>query len=108
MPILGTLLGSIFTNLVGVFTQWFSKKVALGAAAVATFATLTGVLWLGIGAALSSMVVMVPVDSAILLGMYVAIPSNAQSVISATIAADTAIALYKWNAENLRLLSYIT
>lgn len=108
MPLLGGLLVSIFSHLVGFFVQWMSKKIAIGAAAVAVFLSLTLALWAAVGAILNTVVVMLPADSGILMGMWVAIPDNAQAVVAATIACDTAIALYRWNVENLRLMAYIT
>lgn len=108
MPILGGLLVSIFSGLIDFFIRWFGKKAAIGAAAVAVFAGLTVALWAAIGAALSTVAVLVPADSSVLIGLWVATPDNAQSVIAATIACDTAIALYRWNVENLRLMAYIT
>lgn len=108
MPILGSLLVSMFGGLVGFFTQWLTKKVAIGVAAVATFTALTLTLWSAIGAAMMTVVAVVPSDSALLIGLWVAWPDNAHTCIAATIAADTAIALYKWNTESLRILSTIT
>lgn len=108
MPILAGLLASIFSGIVGFLTRWLSKKLAFGIAAVAVFASLTLVLWAAIGAALSTVVVMIPGDSRVLMGLWVAIPDNAQTILAATVAADTAIALYRWNVENLRLLAYVT
>lgn len=108
MPMLATLLVSIFNGLVNFFAAWMSKKIALGVAAVALFSTLTLGLWAAIGLSFTGLVAMIPSDSAILIGLWVAVPDNAQPCIAATIAADTAIALYRWNVENLRLMAYIT
>lgn len=108
MPVLAGLLVSMFSCLVDFFVRWLTKKAAIGLAAVAVFAGLTLVLWAAIGAALATVVAVVPADSYFLMGMWVAIPDNAQAVVSATVACDTAIALYRWNVQNLRLMSYVT
>lgn len=108
MPLLGSMLINLFTGLITYFCQWFTKKVAIGAAAVATFSALTLVLWAAIGAVMGTIVYAVPGDSAFMTGLWVALPGNASACFAATIAADTAVALYKWNQENLRLMAYIT
>lgn len=108
MNILGGLLVGIFSGLTDFFVRFVTKKTALGAAAVTVFSGLTLALFASIGALLQGIVAVFPTDSAILMGLWVAIPDNTQAVVSAVIAADTAVALYRWNVENLRLLSYIT
>jgi len=108
MPVFAGLFVSLFSGLVSFFVQWFSKKLALGLAAVTVFGGLTLALWGAIGLGLSGIVAMLPADSGLLTGLWVATPPNAQACIAATIAADTAVALYKWNVENLRLMAYIT
>ena len=108
MPILASLFTSLFSGLAGLFAITVSRKVAFGFAAIGTFATLTVALYGAIGVLYTGVTSMIPVDSAILMGMWVATPDNAQSVIAATIACDSAIALYRWNVENVRLLAYVT
>lgn len=108
MPWLATLLVSIFNALVNFFVVWFTKKTAIGLAAIAVFFTLTVGLWTIVGTSLHALTYALLDHPGFLMGLWVAVPSNAQACISATIAADTAIALYKWNNENLRLMAYIT
>ena len=108
MPILAGLLVSIFSALVSLFVRWVTKKFAIGMAAVAVFATLTLLLWGAIGLALSGVAATFSYDSGFSIGLWVAVSYNGQALAAATVAADTAIALYKWNVENLRLLAYVT
>lgn len=108
MPILAGLLVSIFSGLVQFFAKWFTKKLAIGVAAVAVFATLTLTLWAAIGLVLAGVAATFSYDSGFVIGLWVAFSYNGQALLAATVAVDTAIALYRWNVENLRLLAYIT
>lgn len=108
MPVLASLLVSMFTALLNMFATWLTKKVAIGLAAVTTFAALTLALWTAIGLALNGISAVSGYDSGVAIGLWVAFSTNGQMVLSATVAADTAIALYRWNSENLKLMAYIT
>lgn len=108
MPIIAGFLVSIFSAITGFFAKWLSKKLAIGLSAVAVFASLTGVLWAVIGAALSTITIALPSDSFLLMGLWIAVPDSAQVIIAATVSADTAVALYRWNVQNLKLLTYVT
>jgi len=108
MPILAGLLVSIFSGLVAFFVKYFSKKLAIGVAAVAVFAGLTLTLWAALGLALSGLVAVMPGENGFAIGLWVAVSYNGQVLAAVTVAADSAIALYKWNVENLRLMAYIT
>lgn len=108
MPVLAGLLVNLFGGLIGWLGRWFGKRVAIGGAAVLTFSGLTVSLYVGVGLLLKSIVWIVPSESWILMGMWVALPDHTQALISVAIAGDTAIALYRWNRENLRLMAYIT
>lgn len=108
MGIIAGLLAGLFSGLTDFFVKWFTKKVAIGVAAVTVFAGLTLALFGTISALFVGLISYLPADSALLVGLWVAFPPNLPAVMSALIAADTAIALYRWNVENLKLLSYIT
>ena len=108
MPMLSVLFVSIYNGLVNFAVTWFSKKLAVGIAAVATFASLTSILWAAVSLALNIVVAVVPSDSGILMGLWVACPDNLIPCLSATLTADAAIFVYRWNAENLRLMAYVT
>ncbi len=109
MPLLAVWIGSLFAGLAGWFAQWMSKKVAFGAAAVATFGLLTVALVGAMQALLAGIVLTFPeTHTMVLTIMWLGIPDNATTCIAVCLSADTAIALYRWNVENLRLVSYIT
>lgn len=107
MPLLASLLVTMFGNLAAWFGAWLSKKAALAAAAVATFSVLTVAFYAAMTALLAGLVTAFPggVLSSIL---WMAVPDSAPLVVAATIGADTAVALYRWNVTNLKLTSYIT
>lgn len=108
MPMLAALMVSIFNGLINFFVTYFSKKVAIGLAAVAIFFTLTVSLFTVMTTAFSALVYQFPADSSLAMGLWVAVPPNFLACLSAAVACDTAVALYRWNVENLRILSYIT
>lgn len=107
MPLLAGLLLSLFGSLAGFFVQWFTKKVAFAVAAIATFAALTVALYIGMSLLLSGLSVTFP-GGVLQTFLWLAVPDSAPVAIAAMIGADTAISLYKWNVENLRLASYVT
>lgn len=108
MPLLSALILGLFTGLADFFTRWFTKKIAFAAAAVAAFTALTVTLWGVMTAAIAAIAVSLPSDPGVLLGLWLAIPDNGPAVVSAVFAFDAALALYRWNVENLKLASYVT
>ena len=108
MPILAGLLVSMFSGLVQFLAKWFTKKLAIGVAAVGTFGVLTLALWAAIGLAYAGVAATFSYDSGVAIGLWVAFSYNGQALLAACVAVDTAVALYRWNVENLRLMAYIT
>ncbi len=107
MPLLGGLLISLFAQLAAFLAHWVGKKAALGAAAVATFGVLTVGLYGALALGLNAVALAWPggVGGTFL---WLAVPDIVPTCIAATIACDTAVALYRWNSENLRLLATVT
>lgn len=107
MPLLAGLLVTMFGSLAAWFGAWLSKKAALAAAAISTFGVLTVAFYAGMTALFSGLITVFPGG---VLGsvIWMAVPDSAAATIAATIGADTAVALYRWNVENLRLASYVT
>lgn len=60
MPLLGALIKSLFVLLIGVFSQWVTKKLAIALAVSVVFATLTAAMVLALQAFASSAVVPMP------------------------------------------------
>ena len=108
MPILAGLFASLFASLAGFFGAWLTKKAAFAAAAISVFALLTVGLMALIATSISAVLVLPGLPAAVAQGMRMFIPDNLPAVASVVIASDAAIALYRWNVENLKLASYIT
>jgi hypothetical protein len=108
MPLLAGLISGLFASLANFIGAWVTKKVAFGVAAVATFAALTiamlGVLTGFIDAALAVGVL----PASVIFGFAYFMPASFPACVAAIVAADIAIALYKWNVENLKILAYVT
>jgi len=107
MPILAGLLLSLFTGFASFLAQWLTKKAAFAVAAIATFGLLTIAFYATLSVILNSLVAAVP-SGALPTLLWLAVPDVLPGVIAAMIATDTAVALYTWNVENLRLASYVT
>lgn len=108
MPLLGGLFMLLFSALTEFFVKYVTKKMALMAAAVATFIALTLGFWAAVTAALAGIAYTFPGGSAVAVGVWLMVPDNAPACFSALLAVDTAVGLYRWNVENLRLASYVT
>lgn len=108
MPILAGLLVALFDKLLAYFAQYFTKKVALGLSAVAIFAGLTTALMVTLKALITGAMAFLPSYPGMEVAAWVAVPGNLVPALSACIATDSAVALYRWNVENLKILAYIT
>lgn len=108
MPLLAGFLGGLFAGLADFFARWFTKKVAFAAAAVATFAALTLALYGAVSALLAGVVLSFPGGGPVAAGVWLMVPDNGPLCVAAMVSIDTAVALYRWNVENLRLAAYIT
>lgn len=103
MPLLGALLAGLFASLAEFFAKWLTKKVAFGAAAVTVFATLTTALFAVAQTAASALIASVP--SGLDFAFWLVNTSAMLSVMSVVVSLDAAIALYRWNVSNLRLVT---
>lgn len=108
MPILAGLLQGLFGALAGFFGQWIAKKAAFAVAAVAVFSGLTVAFYAGLSLLLNVGVASLPSWQGMEWAVYMAVPNNLPGVIAAVLSADAAAALYRWNVENLKILSYVT
>lgn len=108
MPLLAGWMTTLFASLSGFFGQWLSKKLAFAAAAVGVFSGLTVALYAGLSAALTGLSATFPDWPGMQWAMYMAVPENLPAVVAAVIAGDAALALYRWNVENLKIMAYIT
>lgn len=108
MPILAGLLVTLFGSLFQAFLKFASQKVALAAAAITTFGALTVALLAGLSTIIAGLHATLPNMPGLMTGIWVAMPDSTVPCIGAYFAADTAIALYAWNTQNLRLAAYVT
>ncbi len=108
MPLLGALLTGLFAAIAEFFAKYVSKKVAFAAAAIAVFSGLTGALALALSALVTAAYIALPDIPGLHLGIWIAMPDNAPTLLSAAISLDTAVALYRWNVTNLRLASTVS
>ncbi len=108
MPLLGGLFVGLFSGLVDFFVKYVTKKTAFAAAAVATFAVLTVAFYAAISLALVGIAYSFPGGGAVAIGVWLVVPDNAPACLSAIVGVDTAVGLYRWNLENMRLAAYVT
>jgi len=107
MPILAGWISSLFISFSGLLAAYFTKKVALIVAAVATFAGLTTALFVGMAGLVASLVMAFPLGGLTATGVWLFLPDNALPCISAMISADTMLSLYFWQKKNLEYALYV-
>lgn len=103
---LGNLLVGFVTSVVAYFGLQLSKKTVFAAAAVAAFVALTSACIMVIKAAALGIVYALPAFMAPTIGML--IPTNFAACVGAIMSAKTAVLIYRYHTETLRLVSYIT
>jgi len=104
MPILGSLLVTLFGGLATFFVRFLAVRAAAVTAAIATFVALTAALY---GSALALQAGLeVAFPSIVLTGVWLFVPDNAVACLAACIGCDTACALYRWNTGTLRLAAF--
>lgn len=108
MPLLAGLFLNLFGGLAGYFGAWVSKKLAFALAAVGVFTAITIALYALLSGLLNGLAALMPNWPGMEWAIYMAVPSNLPAVVAAVIAADSAVALYRWNVENLKILAYVT
>lgn len=108
MPLLGGMFMGLFAGLMQFFVKYVTKKTALIAAAIATFAVLTLGFWSAVTVAIAGIAWTFPSGGGVAIGVWLMVPDNAPVCLSACLGVDTAVGLYRWNIENLRLASYVT
>jgi len=103
-------LGNLFVGLVTSVVSWFglqlAKKTVFATAAVAAFLALTAACVIALKAAAIGIVYALPGFMAPSIGML--LPPNLTACIGALMSAKTAVMIYRYHVENLKLVSYIT
>jgi len=103
---LGNLLLTFVTQVISYFGLRLGQKTLFATAAVAAFAALTAACILAIKALAVGIVYALPPWAAPGIGML--IPGNMAACIGAIVGARTAVAIYRYHVEGLKLASYIT
>jgi hypothetical protein len=105
MPLLSSLLGWLFVGLAEFLGKWLTKKAATGVAGVAVFATLTTAMLTAAALTINGLIPSLPGGTYISLGLWLAVPDNGPAVVSACLATDAAVAVYRWNVSNLNIVN---
>lgn len=109
MPMLAVWLGNLLVGLVSSIVTYFalrlSKKTIFATAAIAAFLALTGACVAVIKAAAVAIIYNLP-GWASSIGML--LPTNTAACIGALVSAKTAVTIYRYQVETLKLASYIT
>lgn len=104
MPILGSLLVSLFGGLAGFFVKFLGVRAAAVAAALTTFGTLTVALYAAVAAVAAGLQTTFP--AIVLTGVWLFVPDNATACVAACIACDSLCALYRWNTGTLKIAAF--
>lgn len=100
---------ALFSGLAGFFAKWVAQKTAFAAAAIGTFGILTVGLYAVLSGLLAGLMATFPASGGVVATLVWAVtPPQLPAGIAAVISAETAITLYRWNVENLRLAAYVT
>ena len=105
MPILGSLLTSLFAGIVAWLTMYVTRKVAFGLASVAAMTAMTAALYVvmrSVMAGLNSQVVGLPELWAMILA--VSVPPAAPYCLASYMTIWTACTVYVWQRDLLHVL----
>ena len=94
---LGSLLGSLFTGLVGAFAAYMTKRLAIVLAVVAAIAALTTGFFLALYGIASGLATVAP--SFVVLAWSLFVPSNLPVLISAALTVRVMRWAYDWNVK---------
>ncbi len=100
MPLLGSLLVSLFGAIASFFAQYFGKKLTIGLALVATMTTITGALLLAMRGLVAAVAPVIGGGN-FATGIGIAIPYNASACFTAVVSCWTLCTLYTWKRKAL-------
>lgn len=93
MPILGTLVLTLFTGLVDFLVVYFTRTVAIKLAFGALIVTAFGVLSVSINVAVSALAYSMP--STLVTAFAFLFPANVVNCVAAVIACDSVVAGFR-------------
>lgn len=106
MPVLGGLLTSLFVQLAELFALYVGRKLAAAAAGIAVFGAITATLFVALAATVQALFVALPANSAVLTGVWIAVPDNGPACIATALAAELALTVYRMNVMNVQFGVY--
>lgn len=103
---LAGFLAKLFGKNLDFFADVITKRVALTAAVIGIIIGMMATLYAGVTAILNGIVYIMP-DFIVTAASWI-VPDNLNECVFAYLAAETAIAVYKWQKEQIKLSMYIT
>lgn len=107
MQFLAAFLLAVSGGFISWVAQRFTKRFVAAAAFMTAWLVLLGALWLAMKALIAGLVMTVS-NQYLIMGFWAIWPTNAEAVVSACIACDAAIFVYKTHVENLKAIAYST
>lgn len=101
MPLLGGLLVTLFGSLATWLAGFLPLRIAIAAAGIAAFGALTVALFTAMSALAAGIAGTFP--TIVMTGVWFMVPDNTAPCLSAIIACDTAVAIYRWNVSNVNI-----
>ena len=101
------LLIAAFGKLFDYFLQFVGKKIAVGAAVIATSLALLTAFFIALKLLVIGLTYQIS-NQYVLQAFYVLWPSNAELCLSAYWTAQVTAFIYREHRENLRAISYVT
>lgn len=101
---MAAFFASVFSSLFAFLASYISKKVALGAAVVATLLTTTTAFYVVMKALVAGVAYSIS-NQYLLMGFYAVWPSNAETCLAAIFAAEIAAFLYRHQLLTIKAVS---
>lgn len=103
MPLLAQLIAGLFGSLASFLVKFVSQRAAIGGAALAAFGGLTVALYGVLAGVMNGLMIAFPETPGWKTGVWLALPDNAPICLAAVLGIDAAVALYRWNVQNVKL-----
>jgi hypothetical protein len=104
---MGAFFSAIFGTLFGWIAQYFTKKIAYGAAVSAALLAVTTTFYLAISALISGLGGLIT-DQWLLMGFYACLPSNTQTCLTVCFSAEMLGFLYRHQLMTIKAVSSAT
>ena len=104
MARLAEYFASVFGGFLEILVAWLGKKAAFAVALLAAYVTALTALWASISLLIGGLVSMLPQNSytgAIFVGLNLVIPTNFELCVSAMLASDLVVFLYRFHTNKV-------